>query len=129
MLCPLSKPSPLSGNQAMTLSYGMNCYKVWTNPIGYGVGFTQFHSSSLRRPERKIAFCDALSGDLVYSASSAANYWIGGIARPEGVSFSAVAYRHQGRANVAYYDGHVGRMLPKDVWLWYAWDPVTTNGN
>lgn len=126
VLCPLSKPSS-SGVRSMTLSYGMNCYKVWTAGIGYGVGYTQFHSARVAKQGRKIAFIDALGGDLGYSLSSASTYWVNGIPSPEGIGTGAVAYRHGGRANVAFYDGHVSSTLPKDVWLWYVWDPATTS--
>ena len=60
---------------------------------------------------------------MQYSSSGPANYWINGIPRPEGVSVNAAAYRHQSKANVVWYDGHVTTNPHTEVFLWYRWDP------
>jgi prepilin-type processing-associated H-X9-DG protein len=63
----------------------------------------------------KVAFADALTWGLDYSyadpsPTSSRSYWYGGTPAPEGVTRICVAYRHQGKACLAFFDGHVERM-------------------
>lgn len=121
LLCPLAREvaklmSPIG------YSYGANYPKaVNPAPENYLVASTSWPGIS-----RKVAFGDGLSWRSAYayanpSTTSASSYWSGGVAAPEGIGRSCVAYRHSKRANVVFFDGHVecldgGRLYKPEHW-------------
>ena len=127
LCCPVSrKPSevvPSSTTSQFEVSYAMSDTKYYQPAWPPPMEFWGYNSQSMRHPGEKLAFVDALSFDLVYSQSSPTAYFVGGLPLPEGVGNAVVAYRHRGRANVAWYDGHVSGELPKVVFTSGIWDP------
>jgi prepilin-type N-terminal cleavage/methylation domain-containing protein/prepilin-type processing-associated H-X9-DG protein len=118
LLCPVSKPgSPAS----ISRSYGGNDTHTWSGwpPPD---GFYGSHSGKMKRPATKLAFVDALTYDTNSNSAAPSKYWINGVPRPEGIGCDTVAYRHNSRANVAWFDGHVTTCQHTAVNLWYIWD-------
>lgn len=94
------------GTLSVTRSYGAN---IGTSASVSDRDFT-FPVAQIRRSGDKIAFIDALDW---WVNEIGANKYVGE-AVVVGISMNA-AYRHRGRANIAFYDGHVGSLPRADI--------------
>jgi prepilin-type N-terminal cleavage/methylation domain-containing protein/prepilin-type processing-associated H-X9-DG protein len=110
---------------------------LWS-PVGYAYGYN-YPQQSLGAKDRyltpltgqagistKVAFADALNWGISYgyanpATTSASSYWFGGVPAPEGYSRSCVAYRHHGKANVVFFDGHIERLSGTELYLTSNW--------
>jgi prepilin-type processing-associated H-X9-DG protein len=106
LLCPDSHARILRNN-FIHRSYGMNMETIssaWPGPVCVNL-------ARVRRPSMKFAFADAL------------DWWIEGWASnhyldEQHVDFAyslATAFRHRGRVNAAFYDGHVESLLRAQI--------------
>jgi prepilin-type N-terminal cleavage/methylation domain-containing protein/prepilin-type processing-associated H-X9-DG protein len=110
---------------------------LWS-PIGYAYGYNYPQQSNGAKDRyltpltaqggisSKVAFADALNWTISYgyatpSTTSASSYWFGGVPAPEGYSRSCIAYRHQGKANVVFFDGHVERLDAASLYQTSNW--------
>jgi prepilin-type N-terminal cleavage/methylation domain-containing protein/prepilin-type processing-associated H-X9-DG protein len=109
-LCPDSRP-PVSWD-SLSFSYGYNCNATFApaNQPWY------YHPSDADI----VSFADGLDWLLTYGGLP--NYYVTGSPKPEGLrSKTSTAFRHHGRANVAFYDGHVAATSYVELnrtWLW-----------
>lgn len=108
-LCPRARPDAVTPGEISNFarSYGMNPGHGWTSfPPGTYGGFR----ASWGRISEVVAYADALSWLIEFENGDATNYWIGGVAAPEGLYRRAAAYRHRGQATVVMFDGHTERL-------------------
>ena len=112
LLCPLAKPDPNGILSPLSLSYGYNTQTPypWSNGTNIGPRLANKGQANL------VTFTDALNMQIsLTGAEISAGYWFSGVAnsgltRPEGVQMGSIdspAFRHQGKNNSAYNDGHV----------------------
>lgn len=108
--CPVSRP-PTSWDK-LSYSYGYNCNQTMAPP---GQSW-YFHPTDAGI----VSFADGLDWNLDYS--DLPNYYLAGSPKPEGLrSTRSTAFRHNGAAEVAFYDGHVAALRFADLsrtWLW-----------
>ncbi|WP_043586171.1 prepilin-type N-terminal cleavage/methylation domain-containing protein [Geminisphaera colitermitum] len=100
--CPLGKATYSTvGTNEKSTAYGANITGV--PDTGGGKTFYQVNASQILNPSRKLAFLDGLNVTLTYTHSNEYNgVEVGGTDTP--------AYRHDGGANVVFYDGHAAFM-------------------
>jgi prepilin-type N-terminal cleavage/methylation domain-containing protein/prepilin-type processing-associated H-X9-DG protein len=120
-LCPLSRPNYVSS--AIATSYGYN----YPSNTGIAIGeYARPHSSWSGLPN-KVAFADALDPDLKYAKADPKFWWA-----PNWPAFTAtvaegqwntkaVAYRHNQRAAIACFDGHVETQMWKTLFVTSMW--------
>ena len=117
--CPVFEPSPTTDSglafESSAGGYGYNNDYIGSS-IGVNPGKEQFivnvpaKYSQIRRPAEKIMFSDAAvgqDGNLVveYSFVTEPVIYSGGNAYPS--STPSIHFRHRGKANIAWADGHV----------------------
>lgn len=115
---PLSMLDPITvrskGNQFKNIyaSYGYistgmpgGAYESPNSNIGYTMHQIQF-------PSRKAAFITATDWTARYESRFT---WQGAAAVEGATSDQKIAYRHNGKALVVYYDGHVGEVSVADI--------------
>jgi prepilin-type processing-associated H-X9-DG protein len=83
-------------------------------------------AQSIKNPSEKLAFTDTVDWWVSWEGADYKNIWdvIGEITvweyqhlpAPNGPIWTAVMYRHNEGANVAFYDGHVTWMRKQEVW-------------
>ncbi|EIP98281.1 prepilin-type N-terminal cleavage/methylation domain-containing protein [Opitutaceae bacterium TAV1] len=108
---PIACPNAIPEEEGKLLRvYGMNA--TGTSHIDYRTQHglkRQFRVEEVAMPSRTMAFADGLDWQLL---SSGALTYTG----ETGTKTHAVAYRHDGKANLVYYDGHTAR-LPKESFM------------
>ena len=106
LLCPLAKSGTLS------LSYGYNAQTKYPWTLNTYIGPRLINKGQ----SKLVTFTDALNMQIsLTGANLTAAYWVSGIAnsgatQPEGVQLGSIdspAFRHAGKINSAYNDGHV----------------------
>jgi prepilin-type processing-associated H-X9-DG protein/prepilin-type N-terminal cleavage/methylation domain-containing protein len=92
-------------------AYGANNRLIWWgNTGGPGTPYVpaiSYQLSRMRSPSQKIAWGDSLGWWMNYSNSNA---YVG-----EGASVTALAYRHEGGVNLAFFDGHAEWRPRKEI--------------
>lgn len=113
LLCPLAKPDPTGSTSPLPLSYGYNAQTPYAWPASGYIGPRLANKGQANL----VSFADAMNMQLtVWNPTISASYWVSGVANsgatlPEGVTNNAPdspAFRHKGKLNAAYNDGHVG---------------------
>jgi prepilin-type N-terminal cleavage/methylation domain-containing protein/prepilin-type processing-associated H-X9-DG protein len=100
-------PNAAETNVTLLRVYGINGTGL-TNPYkGQKNARRQFRIEEVVTPSRSMAFADGLDWQLF--SDGASNY-----TGEAGTQTHAVAYRHDGKANLVYYDGHTARLPAKD---------------
>jgi len=102
------RDNPSNGAAAMARSYG---YNIEGNDVNWG---TPSAGNPLRKvrvvnPSETIAFADAL--DWLINASGSSAY----SGKEERTQSKMVSYRHNGAANVVFFDGHVEELPREDL--------------
>lgn len=90
-------------------------------------------NTKIRHPSSKVNMADATDWMISYGKADYLNYYgVIGEALPS-VENNITAYRHNKSANILFYDGHVTKILYRDLWNGYTgsffykkWD-VTAN--
>lgn len=86
-------------------SYGMNIQNI---PGGWStVGKSGVNTVKLERPSEKMAFADGADVFILMYASKAYDQ--------EKYTQHAIAYRHNGKANIVHFDGSVSTLSKEDV--------------
>jgi prepilin-type processing-associated H-X9-DG protein len=122
LLCPLAQNN--MGNpwfQPLMLSYGYNGqFPFWPPPTNAFVGPTTTKPGASDR----ISFTDALDWALEDYGPLNNTYLASGAPAAEGVYLqNSVAFRHRGRANAAFCDGHVATLDYQAMNHWGSWNP------
>ena len=118
LICPLATSSlkkSKNGYFVINLSYGINV----TRPAefessgisewypAYSSDHRGFRSTMIRNPSRKLQFVDATDRNTVRSRSEAARfYFTYGEQHLGSTNSASTAYRHDGGANICFFDGH-----------------------
>lgn len=112
LLDPVAFRSKKPSTNEFSASYGYNQEGI-TGNIGWATPNSQrgFAISQLTAPDRSAAFFTATDWLGKYSG----RFLWKGSAAVEGYANGKVAYRHNNKALVAYYDGHVGEMSQEDM--------------
>lgn len=102
-MCPVSQAA---GNTTVGYSFGYNV----TGKNSSAFQLRQFRQSEIARPSTTLAWADAVDwkidqtgADLYVESTPTVKY------------NKAVAYRHGGKINVVYWDGHLGRLGREQV--------------
>ncbi len=87
-------------------SYAMPYWTLYSlDSTAYSSGATAYAMSRLRRPSTSVVFCDGTTYKVnEYTLLTGKAKWD---AECEMAFANKVAYRHQQKANLAYFDGHV----------------------
>ncbi|MEM6820486.1 MAG: prepilin-type N-terminal cleavage/methylation domain-containing protein [Verrucomicrobiota bacterium] len=119
LLCPVAYQAKENRYDSITASYGINRNALITNGGMSGSNSSSaIRAANISRPSQTVAFADATDWQVKSSALSA---WTG---REGQQGNSAVAYRHNGRCHVVFYDGHVSKLTmaeataPENAHLW-----------
>jgi prepilin-type processing-associated H-X9-DG protein len=110
MLDPVAVRAKKESYNTMDGSFGYNANGL---PSGWGKpnGAPAFRTSQLTSPERSAAFMTATDWNVSYASRFK---WQS--TPTEGLSRDQkMAYRHSGKALVAYYDGHIGEVSIADL--------------
>jgi prepilin-type N-terminal cleavage/methylation domain-containing protein/prepilin-type processing-associated H-X9-DG protein len=88
-----------------SLAFGYSAgFHAWPPPVSYAASYR----SSRGKLPAILAFADGL--DSALEPANFNDYWAGGSTAREGYKKAyATAYRHQSKANLAFYDGHIER--------------------
>lgn len=114
-MCGVAKKDKTGAVWAIQLSYG---YNSALSPVP-ATGLVQ-PRTTMARPGEKAAWVDAL--DWVVSYGHVTDYWLTGVAAPEGLGLQgSPAYRHRRQANIAFFDGHVGPLTSEQFNSWSRW--------
>lgn len=106
-LDPIAYKAKASGYDTLKASYGMISKDDYTSS-GPGAN-SSYRMTELTSPSQTAAFVTAVNWLVQYSGRS---NWKG----VEGkVNAPMMAYRHGNKAQVAYYDGHVGEITKEDM--------------
>lgn len=113
------KKDPLGG---VYTSYGYNAEGLVYDYSGTSTPTTYRRVSEYMRPSRMIFVCDAKSREVYHVTSWLKTTWVSYTDDYSDGSWYGVRARHNGRANVAWLDGHVTSSDPKifayDTSLW-----------
>ncbi len=121
-ICPkasLSLATPLAtqpGTFAMMHSYGLNREGYPSSTEHNAGAYRGLRNSQIIHPSSKIAHTDATDWMACYERANKTSYY-----NVYGEAYSSAnnnmpAYRHSGRLNLTFYDGHAGSASFKDVW-------------
>jgi prepilin-type N-terminal cleavage/methylation domain len=114
-LCPtsvgLGNTPEARPNNYVQLSYGYNVTQKTT-------GVRRFTQREVVRPSTSLAWADAVDWLIEWSGSDKYDH-----SKPTTGVSKAAAYRHGGKVNVAYWDGHVARLDRSQVRVESASDP------
>jgi prepilin-type N-terminal cleavage/methylation domain-containing protein/prepilin-type processing-associated H-X9-DG protein len=112
LLCPLAKPNQMGSWPALSLSYGYNAQTKYPWTLGTYIGPRLINKAQ----SNLVTFADALNMQIsLFNPTISASYWVSGVAnsgatQPEGFQLGNIdspAFRHAGKMNAAYNDGHV----------------------
>ena len=122
-ICPDARYAlthPENGLYPMDRSYGVNV-EFDAHALRRGTGSLLDKESWVRDPATKIFLADALDWWITYL--NCRRYLEYGENYVGFETYGAIAYRHSGRVNVIYWDGHVGQLPAEQVVentsLWY----------
>lgn len=107
LLCPTSVAA---GNTPEALHYTYAAYSFGYNVTQKISGERRFIQNEVARPAASIAWADSV--DWLIDWTGTKNY---DDSAPTTSKSKAVAYRHDGKANVVYWDGHVNRLNRSQV--------------
>lgn len=104
-----ANPDNATGEYMVATTYGMNVHTLLNNGT---TGFIGYKRSIVLAPSSRIFFADSNDWWITMGGSS---YYTGDerVAGPG--YYAASAYRHQNRANVAFFDGHAEPVLRKNM--------------
>ena len=122
-ICPEARYAlehPENGLYAMDRSYGVNV-ELDAHAIRAGMGNLSDKDSWVTQPGTRLFLADALDWWITYL--NCRRYFEYGENYVGFETYGAIAYRHFGRVNLAYWDGHVGQLPAEQVVnensLWY----------
>jgi len=123
LICPQAHYAlehPENGLYAIDRSYGVNV-ECDAYALRQGVGSLFDKESWIRQSATKLFLADALDWWITYL--NCKRYFEYGENYVGFETYGAVAYRHFGRVNLIYWDGHVGQLpaeqVVNDTSLWY----------
>jgi len=150
-------PSSNTFTLPMNYSYGMNVTGIdeeGRTPSALATppppqclkGFHGYNRAQVRHPSDKLMFADCYgqalinvwgSGVFPGTNGKVANYDDTGVrgvtgTLPDGRAFDStrtIAWRHRGTANVAFFDGHVGRLPKTDIYAFDNTGKIVPNWN
>ena len=139
LLCSMSKPMYGRTTPLINVAYGMNqivtsSNLITTPPSGKTSGDPVTWSvNNLGKGTELVMFCDALYSNVSKGSANPGavsyGYWATGAPAAEGnLLNNPVAYRHNLKANVVFYDGHAGGMGAADLYQDLRWNRVDANG-
>ncbi|WP_052362546.1 prepilin-type N-terminal cleavage/methylation domain-containing protein [Geminisphaera colitermitum] len=99
-------PTAISAGNNLGYTYGINANSRFSTVSGVAVPMRQIRMEEILRPSKTMAFADGVDWQLFADGAE-------GYKGNETGASHAPAYRHGGKANLVYFDGHVAR-LPVD---------------
>ena len=112
---------PEDGLYPIDRSYGVNTAGD-ARAKAKGIASLADKESWVRHPSRKLFMADALDWWILYPYRDRyllyGEQWLGA------ETYGMIAYRHNRRVNVLYWDGHAGQLSVEDVNDWALWDPL-----
>ena len=133
LVCPSSAArmtGVVGGLTDPKLSYGMTAEDfqspLWHSNSSEGDLLGAYKLSRIVEPSVRMAFVDALDWAVKYNRREKSRYDLYGEAdgTSDGNAANRVAYRHSGRTNIAFMDGHAGtveeaKLDRKAVWMYF----------
>lgn len=117
-ICPeattaLNRPHPSDPtltDRNIELAYGMNLMDLPSSSSGQ---YRSVKLSQVVKPSAKLHFLDGTTRGLTFNYACSPSYYnIYG----ESDSYNMTAYRHAGRANALFYDGHAEAVTYQQIW-------------